>query len=116
MERIEMDIKAIPAVSKKAFRTLFSFCLYAMTIEKKIIEIYIKNSTIIKTIIRIKKTYTDKSPITIVDINNCNVLNNFGEAYIIRSEIIKVPKPRNISIIEVKALEANNSFLVTGKV
>ena len=107
-ERIERDTKAIAAVSKKAFKTLFSFCLYAITTEKKIIERYIKNSIIMRIITTAKKTDTDKLPVTIVEINNCNVSNNVGEANIIRSEIIKVPNPNNISIIDVKALDINN--------
>ena len=67
IDRIVNDANDIKAVIKKAFNTLCSLDLYAVTIAKKIIDINIKNSTMTRTMNRDKTKPTLKVPETAVE-------------------------------------------------
>ena len=83
---------------------------------QKIIEINIKNSTITNKTNKQSIKDVGMLPDVIVEIKNSKLVKNFGEANIINKETIRVKKPKTISITEVKNLELNNWFFVTGKV
>ena len=99
------DANAKPTVSKNVFKTRLSFDLKAMMIEKSIIEINIKNSTITKTTKRTNDRTSEILSATIVESKSVKMLVRFGPAYIIKIEITKVAKPADISIIAVKYFE-----------
>ena len=95
----------IAIVIKKALNALRSFCLYATTIEKYMIERYIKNSTIIKNTISVIDNPSENSPTTIVEMSIVKIFLKSGDANIITSEITKTAKLATISISAVKNFE-----------
>ena len=100
--------KDINATIKNVFKTLFSLALYPMTIEKKIIEINIKNSTITNKINNSNVNPTEILPDTTIVINNPKFSNIFGDAKVINNETIIHTNPKVISIIAVKNFEVIN--------
>ena len=99
------DANAIPAVIKKDFKILWSFDLYPITIPKKMIDKYIKNSTITRIMKSVSTKPTENLPLTTVDIKSFIVSKNVGEINIIKIEIITQAKPQSISIKVVKYFE-----------
>lgn len=116
IDKTVIATKASAAVIKKALRNLFSFVLFANTIEKQIIEINIKNSTITKIIKSKRMQNKENSPTTTVEINSFNVEKNVGDANIINKETTMLAKPKSISINEVKNFDVIIWFFVTGNV
>ena len=78
IESIVRDAKDIAAVIKNVFNTLFSLDLYAIIIEKNIMDRNIKNSTITNRINSTIVRQTCISPEIIVDSNMPNVSNSVG--------------------------------------
>ena len=97
--------KAQPTAIKNDFKIRFSFDLKPIIIEKSIIEINIKNSTITKTANSVKDKPIETFPVTSVVSKNLIVVVKFGPAYIIKSEVIKQAKAIDISIRAVKYFE-----------
>ena len=116
IERIDIAPIDIPAVKRNVLNTLFSFALYAITIDKNIKDINIKNSTITNSTNTINIATTEKFPVIIVDNNSFKVVSVVGDANIISNAATKVTKPKVISIIAVKNFEVISSFFVTGRV
>ncbi len=114
--RIVKARKENTVVNKNVFKTLFSLALYAIIIEKKMIEINIKNSTTTNIMNNAKTRAIEKLPTIIVDSKIFNVLNIVGDTNLIKSDAIKVKNPKVISIIAVKNFELTSCFFVTGRV
>ena len=95
----------IIAVIKNDFKTFFSLALYASVIEKKMIEINIKNSTITSKTKRLKTQNKENSPIIIVERNNLMVEKKVFEANLIKRETTTQIKPKIISMSAVKNFE-----------
>ena len=110
------EAKAIAAETKNEFKTLCSFCLYPIVIPKQTIDWNIKNSTIIRIIIKGNKSVSEKFPEIAVDKKYFIVSKKVGEINIIKIEIIKQANPQRSSIRLVKYFELTSSFLVTGRV
>ena len=99
------DANAQPIEIKNVFKILLSFDLNAITIEKSMIEINIKNSIITKiTKSTITKT-VEKLPETAVEIKSFKLSIKFGPANKMIRETTSVAKPAQISIIAVKYFE-----------
>ena len=111
-----LDAKAKAVVNKNVFNTLFSLVLYANIIEKNMIERNIKNSTIIRSIIRERTNITEKLPSIRKDNNSLRVSNMVGEINIISNDTTTVKKANDTSIKDVKYLEVMIWAFVTGSV
>ena len=116
IDRNISEAKAITAEIINDFKILCSFCLYPIIIPKKIIDKNIKNSTITRIMNSVRRSPSEKFPVTTDDRNNFNVSKNVGEIYIIIIETSKHANPEDTSIIAVKYFELISSFFVTGSV
>lgn len=116
IDKIVIDTHDIKAVIRNVFNTFLSLDLYPITIEKKIIDINIKNSTTTSNIKSVKTQNKENSPTITVDNNNLSVVKNVGDENIISREITRQMNPNIISIIAVKNFDVIIWFFVTGRV
>lgn len=104
-KRTKPDAKAQPIVIKNVLRIRLSLDLKPKTIEKSIIEINIKNSTITRVIRSVRDKLIETFSVTIDENISLRVFIKFGPTYIIKIETIKLANPVIISIIAVKYFE-----------
>lgn len=90
---------------KKVFNIFLSLDLNPIMIEKSMIEINIKNSTITSVTKPISVPTTEISPVMMVDNTSFIAGMKFGPAYIIKIEAIIDANPATISMIAVKYFE-----------
>ena len=103
--RVKAEAIEQPIVIKNDFKILLSLDLKPIMIEKSMIEINIKNSTITRMTNNVNVKRVETFSVTIEEIKRLNVAVKLGPAYIIKSEIIKQVKLVTISIKAVKYFE-----------
>ena len=115
-KRISPDAKEQATEIKNDLKIRLSLDLKPITIEKSIIEINIKNSTITRITNNVNDNPIEIFSVTSVENKNLIVAVKFGPTYIIKSEITKLANPVKISINAVIYFEFMSCFFVTGRV
>lgn len=105
IKRTRPDAKAQPIEIKNDLKIRLSLDLKPITIEKSIIEINIKNSTITRVTTSVRANPSETFSVTRVESKSLAVFMKLGPAYIIKSEITKLANPVTISINAVKYFE-----------
>ena len=105
IKRTRPDANAQPTEIKNDLKIRLSLDLKPITIEKSIIEINIKNSTITRVTTSVRANPSETFSVTRVESKSLAVFMKLGPAYIIKSEITKLAKAQSISIKNVKYFE-----------
>lgn len=104
-KRTKPDANAQPTEIKNDLKIRLSLDLKPITIEKSMIEINIKNSTITRVTTSVRDKPSETFSVTRDESKRFAVFMKLGPAYIIKSEITKLAKPVTISIKAVKYFE-----------